>query len=199
MPMARRKRQKRSLMGMRSQLGIRLVLCALAVPGLASAQGTISSPAVGISAEEALISAKKHYALQQYSQALPLFRKAANAANGEAARYLGDMYESGQGGLAKDSTQAVSWYRKAADAGDATSMTNLGFMYESGRGGLARDDAEAVSWYRKAADAGDATGMTSLAVLRYAQKVVGDAEAHERAVSTGIVSIQDRLQPYKLL
>lgn len=50
-------------MRMRSQFGLRLVLCALAVPSLASAQGSNgqnSSPAVGISAEETLISAKKY-------------------------------------------------------------------------------------------------------------------------------------------
>jgi hypothetical protein len=60
-----------------------------------------SSPALGVSADETLISAKKYYALQHYSQALPLFVKAAEAGNGEAALYLGFMYANGLGGLVK--------------------------------------------------------------------------------------------------
>jgi TPR repeat protein len=113
---------------------IALLLAVIAVKRLispdtiAAAQGSNgqkSSPAVGISADEALISAKKYYALQQYSQALPLFVKAAEAGNGEAAVYLGFMYANGQGGLPKDEAQAVSWYRKAADAGDAQALAAL--------------------------------------------------------------------------
>jgi len=142
-------------MRMRSRLRLRLVLCALAVSSLMSAQGTNrqnSSPAVGSSAAETLASAKKYYALHQYSQASPLFLKAAAAGNGEAAFYLGLMYQNGQGGFAKDYVLAVSWFRKAADAGNAAGMRGLGFMYMNGQGGLAKDDVQAVSWFRKAAD-----------------------------------------------
>ena len=118
----------------------------------------------GISAEQMLISGKKYYASEQYAQALPLFREAAEAGNGEAAFYLGLMYDHGQG-VPKDDAQVVSWYRKAAEAGHATSMANLGFMYRHGQGGLPKDDAQAVIWYRKAAEAGDATGMADLGFM----------------------------------
>jgi TPR repeat protein len=167
-------------MRMPSQFGLRLVLCALAVPSLASAQGSNGqngSLAVGISAEETLISAKKYYTAQQYSEALPLFLKAAEAGNAEAAFYLGVMYENGQGGLAKDDAQALNWYRTAADRGNASGMRNLGFMYAR-----AKDDAQAVAWWRKAAEAGDAAGMMLLGAL-YAAGGGGLAKDDAQAVS----------------
>lgn len=172
-------------MRMRSQFGLRLVLCALVVRSLASAQGSngqTSSPAVGISANDTLINAKKYYALQQYSEALPLLRKAAEAANAEAALYLGVMYANGLGGLAKDDGQALSWYRKAADGGNAAGMGNLGRMYQNGRGGLAKDEAQAVSWYRKAADGGAANGMSDLGFM-YANGLGGLAKDDAQAIA----------------
>jgi len=150
---------------------IALLLAVIAVKRLispdaiASAQGSNgqkSSPVVGVDADQTLIVAKKYHTLQQYAQALPLFVKAAEGMNGEAALYLGVMYANGRGGLAKDEAQAVSWYRKAADGGDAHGMSNLGFMYANGQGGLPRDEAQAVSWYRKAADAGEAQALAAL-------------------------------------
>src|ERR1035438_2311147 len=94
-----------------------LVFVALGVAGLAGQQKQAPKSNV----ETTLIQAKKDYAVQKYSLALPLFRKAAQAPNGEAARYLGMMYEYGQG-VNKDSDLAVSWYHKAAEAGDAVGM-----------------------------------------------------------------------------
>lgn len=119
----------------------------------------------GVVAEEAVINAKKYYSDRQYAKALPLFLSAAKSHNAEAARYLGTMYESGQGGLPKDDAQAVSWFRKAAETGDAIGMNYLGAMYAKGRGGLPQDYAQALTWVRKAVDAGDASAMTTLGVM----------------------------------
>ena len=118
----------------------------------------------GAEAVVTLKNARDLYTAGNYDAAFPIFNKAAQDGNGEAARYVGFMYEKGSGTKA-DYAQAVSWYRKAADAGDPRGMTNLGVMYENGRGGLAADPVQAVFWYRKAADAGDARGITNLGVM----------------------------------
>jgi len=143
------------------------------------------------SADEPLTRAKRLYSDRQYAQALPLFQKsaAAKGASGEAARYLGIMYESGFG-APKDDARAVDWYRQAAEQGDAAGMRYLGDAYATGLGygqgfqtaagahveikirilgfnysrglGVPKDDVKAVTWYRKAADAGDAAAMAAL-------------------------------------
>ena len=129
-----------------------------------------------------LITGESYYKAGQYEQALPLFRKAAESGDGEAAAYLGLIYEKGLGGLPKDDAQAVSWYRKAADAGDPWGMNNLGAMYASGRGGLPKDDAQAVSWYRKGADAGYAHSMSNLGSM-YEKGLGGLPKDEAQAVS----------------
>ena len=83
--------------------------------------------------------------LEDDTQAVALFRKAADAGNTGGMRSLGFMYASGRGGLPKDDMQAVAWFHKAADAGNTGGMRSLGFMYASGRGGLPKDDAQAAT------------------------------------------------------
>jgi hypothetical protein len=131
--------------------------------GFAPSWNPTRATAFGVDAEESVIAAQSYYQMSQYEQALPLFRKGAEAGNRVAATYLGIMYQNGFGVLADDA-EAVKWYHKAADAGDPSAMTNLGFMYRNGRG-APKNDVEAVNWFRKAADAGDAGGMTNLGFM----------------------------------
>src|ERR1035438_1067011 len=171
------------------------VFLGLAATGLFSQpQAPASKTSVPGSADQLLTRAKKVYSDHQYAQALPLFLKsaAAKGANGEAARYLGIMYESGYG-APKDDARAVDWYRQAAEKGDATGMRYLGDAYATGLGygqgfqasggvhveinvnilgfkysrglGVPKDDVKAAMWYRKAAGAGDAAAMTELGGL----------------------------------
>ena len=137
----------------------------MAVNGITPEWNPKRATSFGVSAEETLLTAQKYLKAEQYDQAVPLFRRAADAGSGEASRYLGVMYANAGGGLPKDDALAVSWFRKAADAGDARGMVNLGVMYDNGRGGLPEDAVQAVSWYRKAADVGDAHGMAALGVM----------------------------------
>jgi TPR repeat protein/predicted Ser/Thr protein kinase len=123
-------------------------------------------PTIEVGAGE-MTAARKCYAEGKYEQALPLFCRAAEAGNAEAAAYVGRMYETGLGSLPKNDTQAVSWYRKAAEAGDAEGMNNLGAMYAKGRGGLPKDDWQAAHWYRKAGEAGHARAMANLGLMYF--------------------------------
>ena len=62
------------------------------------------------------------------------YKKAAEQGDATGQRYLGLMYERGDGGLAKDEVEAVRWYRKAAEQGGTPwAQANLGLMYELGR------------------------------------------------------------------
>ena len=90
---------------------------------------------------------------RDYTEALALYRKAAEAGNAGAMAGLGGMYAMGHG-VARDDAQAVAWFQKAAAVGDDEGMEQLGEMYEQGRG-LPRDLEQALTWYRKAAAAGN--------------------------------------------
>jgi len=60
------------------------------------------------------------------SQALQLWRKAANQGYAPAQTVLGNAYHYGSGaGLPKDETQAIEWWRKAADQGYAPAQALL--------------------------------------------------------------------------
>ena len=120
---------------------------------------------IATSVEDDVSAAKKYYENAQYDLALPLFRRAAEAGNGEGADYLGFLYETGWGVLQKDDEQAVSWYRKSVAAGDPSGMMDLGAMYTRGLGGLPRDDVQAAGLFRKAAEGGNALAMKNLGVM----------------------------------
>jgi len=90
---------------------------------------------------------------RDYTEALALYRKAAEAGNTGAMAGLGGMYAMGHG-VARDDAQAVAWFQKSAAAGDDEGMEQLGEMYEQGRG-VPRDLEQALTWYRKAAAAGN--------------------------------------------
>jgi hypothetical protein len=130
-----------------------LKVVALLFAAALGSRGQESSPAAETGAGQTLVLARQLYARQQYAQALPLFLKAAEGADGEAALYVGVMYDHGQGGLTKDDAQAAGWYRKAADAGNANGMSNLGSMYALGRGGWGQSarHAAAGNYVRKRA------------------------------------------------
>jgi TPR repeat protein len=89
----------------------------------------------------------------------------AKAENGDAAAQcvLGEIYQQGLGGVAKDEAEAVKWYRKAADLNKPEAQYNLAGMYANGRG-VTQDYAEAVKWWRKAAEQGYADAQSCLGV-----------------------------------
>ena len=69
------------------------------------------------------------------------YRSAADQGLAAAQRFIGDMYEGGNG-VQQSSAEAAIWYRKAAEQGDRKSQECLARMYREGRG-VAQDDAEA--------------------------------------------------------
>ena len=88
------------------------------------------------------------------AEAARLYKMAADQGVAGAQTNLGNLYESGLGGLEKNEQEAVRLYRLAADQNMALAQFNLGRSYEMGRGGLAKSDGEAARLYKLAADQG---------------------------------------------
>jgi TPR repeat protein len=96
-------------------------------------------------------------------QALPWYRKAAEAKNAEALYTLGYLTETGLG-VSADPAQALTYYSAAAEAGSAAAQTNLGTLFETGQAGE-RDVVKAAALYRRAAAQGFAPAQVNLARL----------------------------------
>ena len=61
------------------------------------------------------------------------YEKAAKQGNADAQRYLGSMYNNGDG-VKQSYKKAGEWYAKAAKQGNADAQCILGFMYYNGHG-----------------------------------------------------------------
>ena len=92
------------------------------------------------------------YQRDDYATAFEEWLPIAEQGHAAAQKYLGTMYEFGQG-VSQDYAEAVKWYRLAAEQGIAFAQYNLGGMYRKGRG-VQQDNAEAVKWWRLAAEQG---------------------------------------------
>lgn len=71
--------------------------------------------------------------IQDRSEALKWFRKAADQEDAQGQMLVGCVYEFGNG-VTKNALEAVKWYRLSADQGNAVAQSNLGGCYESGNG-----------------------------------------------------------------
>lgn len=89
---------------------------------------------------------------EQYAEALPWLRKAAELGSADGMFYLGVACDNGWG-TPLDKAAAFGWYKKAAELGDATAQFNCGNMCRRGEG-TAQDKAAAFGWYKKAAEQG---------------------------------------------
>ena len=101
----------------------------------------------------------------EYTEAVRLWRMAADQGNLLAQYNLGVMYLVGRG-VPQNDAEAVRWYRMAADQGFTLAQRNLGFMYENGRG-VPQNYAEAYKWYTLSAAQGNAVAVT------YRDRVLG--------------------------
>lgn len=96
------------------------------------------------------------------SEAIPFFRKAAEAGLPYAEYTLGVCYENAFG-VKKDPSKAFSWYERAAQHAHTESTRHLADCYLYGFG-VKEDAGAAVEWYIKAADSGNAIALRQLGV-----------------------------------
>lgn len=88
----------------------------------------------------------------------------AEAGHPQAQLYLGQLYDLGDAGLARDPVEARRLVGLAAEAGDPNAMHNLGVFYFRGEGG-AQDLANAAQWFHRAAEAGIVESQYNLGLL----------------------------------
>ena len=105
--------------------------------------------------------AKSCYQRGNYTEAVKLFRQAAETGHIYSQLMLGQCYEFGMG-VPVNYYDAVKWYQKAADQGDSQGQRCLGVCFEFGKG-VEKDPKKAVELYRKSSYQGDAVGMCCLA------------------------------------
>ena len=134
------------------------------------------TPSSVVNAVAALVSqADAHYDNKRYSEAVTLYKHAAEQGSAWSQFRLGRCYAYGDG-VTKDYNQAEQWYRKAAEQGhnqaiqgytkaaeqgDAMAQNYLGYCYQMGYG-VTQDKDQAVYWYKKAADQGNDNAKNNL-------------------------------------
>lgn len=122
----------------------------------------------------------KHYGVvQDYSQAVSWFRKAAEQGDAYAMRILGISYREGEG-VMKDYAQAAKWFRKGAEQGDLGAQHEMGMAYY-GRRDLwfkePQDFVLAYAWLNLASNGG--FGTSSLAPRDEVESVLSPAQLAE--------------------
>ena len=97
------------------------------------------------------------------SEAVKLWRQAAEQGNAKAQYELGVFYADGEG-VPQDYAEAAKWFRLAAEQGYADAQFNLGIAYAEGKG-VPQDRAEAAGWWRLAAEQSHASAQYGLGFL----------------------------------
>jgi TPR repeat protein len=110
-------------------------------------------------AEEAAMA----YAKGDYATAESIWRKHAEAGDGQAMNNLGVLYDLGQG-VEPDMGRALHWFAESAKTGHPSGMSNYGRMLEQGRG-IEANPAEAARWFDLAARQGQPEAQYNLGML----------------------------------
>ncbi len=83
---------------------------------------------------------------------IEMLRYLAGQGNREVMAYLGECYEQGLQGVAKDAARAVLCFRRAAEQGSPLAQYRLGCCYAEGRG-VEKDEQKAAALFEQATKA----------------------------------------------
>ncbi len=97
---------------------------------------------------------------QNFEDAIPLFRSAANKGEPSAQYHLATLYYQGLG-LDINYETAALWFRRAAAQGNADAQFSIGNMYLMGEG-MPQSDSQARYWYQQAANKGHSSAQHNL-------------------------------------
>ena len=100
---------------------------------------------------------------QNYTQAIALYRRTAEAGSADGMMNYGSMFANGRG-VAVDYSEALRWFHKAADAGSTEAMVWIGGFYRNGRG-VTQDYTETLKWYQKASALGSTGALADIGQL----------------------------------
>ena len=117
----------------------------------------------------------------------------AKATGGDATAQheLGEAFQTGKLGLAKDPVAAVKWFRQAAAQNYAPAQNCLGVCYERGDG-VPKHEVEAYHWYLLAAAQGDEKGKDNAGLVELVLLPNQIADGKRRAEN---FKPQERTQP----
>lgn len=118
----------------------RALICAQALIAL-----FFAAPALAAPGDEEFARGYDAYDARQFTEAVALWRKAANLGHAREQNGLGLLYRDGIG-VKKDDKEAVRWLLESASRGYALGMFNLALMYKDGTG-VMRNDIEAYKWF----------------------------------------------------
>ena len=102
--------------------------------------------------EELLKQALSLTAQNNYTEALPILKQAANLGNAEAMCTLGKLYAEGKG-VDNDIQKSYEYYRQAAQKEHPQAQYQLGMCFLAGKG-VSTDVQQAQQWIEKAAQNG---------------------------------------------
>ena len=139
----------------------------------------ISTTAFAQSAEKLYSEGKKLYDAEQYEQAFPKLKAAADKGHKKAQYRVGLCYDKGRG-VTEDDAKAVAWYQKAVDQGYAKAQYQLGKCYKNGEG-IAKDEKKAVELFMQAAKQDNGDAQYQLAKCYLKGKGVAKDEAKAKA------------------
>lgn len=129
--------------------------------------------------EEDFASAMISYRRADFSTAIPLLRKVADAGHAEAQAVLASILDA-----ADSDEEAVAYYRKSAAAGNLDGIFGLGSMLANGEG-VAKDIKEARTLYLRAANLGHkpAIGAIAQAYIRGELEIPEDQRKGKEALA----------------
>ena len=115
---------------------------------------------------EALFSdANTHWDAGRYTEAYPLYLKAATDSKHAGAQFrIGLFYFHGRGGVAEVLVEEVRWYTLASDQGYAAAQSDLGWAYLKALG-VGKDEARALRLFVLAAAQGERNGQVHLGYM----------------------------------
>lgn len=134
---------------------------------------------VGAGQEEDFAAGMVSYRRADFSTAIPLLRKVADAGHAEAQAVLASILDA-----ADSDEEAVAYYRKSAAAGNLEGIFGLGGMLANGEG-VTKDVKEARALYQRAAEAGhkQAIGAMAQAYIRGELDIPEDQRKGKEALS----------------
>ena len=117
----------------------------------------IATFSFGQSAEELNKQSKDFLNRQDFKNAVPLIRQAAEKGDAESQYNYGICYQQGIE-VSKSDSIAHTWFLKSAQKGWKDAQFKVAYSYSTGRG-VAQDDKQAFYWSRKCADQQDVECM----------------------------------------
>ena len=103
---------------------------------------------------------KEEYDKKNYSEAVRLFKIAAEGGDAEAQAELGWCYLDGNG-ITKSYSEAFKWFSQSANQGNANGQNGLGGCYRNGYG-VNQSYSESIKWFRLSAEQGYAKAQANL-------------------------------------